>query len=806
MKKPFSIFLKIIPFLVPVLTSFLLPADEDFRLVRIREALSRFDRDYRPQKVYLHIDKTRYKTGEDIWFKAYAVDAVSHKPLPGISNLYVELVNPRNTVVQVKLIKLRNGTGWGDFSIRDTTPEGNYLIRAYTSWMNNFEQEFFFCRNLYIENPNNKNFISSEDIRFNRKYNRKLQKNAQEISLRFFPEGGNLVEGMKSVVAFKLSDQFDRGIEGAGILLDDRKNKILDFKTVHAGMGSFVFTPEKGRTYYAEVSGRNNEKRKFRLPEPLHTGYVLHAEQVSSDKVRIWVETNKPLTQDPLANDVILMVQVHGKEMYSEVIDMPENQAEKMLDVASYPAGVCHITLFDGRGIPRAERLLFLRNNDWPSLVISGLRKEYDFRRKAEIELSVTSQGKALPGGSFSLSVAELTDSAQAQSSIFTYLLLDSDLHGTIENPLWYFENDGQPRKDALDLLMLTHGWRRFRWESILAPDFKWPSFEEEKGITITGKITRDLFGIPIRNAKVYLTILNAYNDYFETKTDRKGRFRFDNLDYPDTISVVIEARKPNGRKNLVIIVDENEFRPAETLTASAHAQMVLAKGEAWKYKNVKRIDYSYNPERQKILERSKDFKIHGEADNVIYMDDIPEGYTDMLQVLQGRVPGVLVQGNTVTIRGPGSIMLSNDPLFLVDGVPVDINAFRSLNPKDVELIEIIKGPNASIYGSRGANGVIAVYTKRGEFMKRGFLDFKMLGYATPREFYSPDYSIRTTEGINDLRTTLYWKPDIVPDSLGKSTIRFFTSDIKGTYLMKVEGITADGKPLGSFAFFTVGN
>lgn len=803
--KPFKYFPGIIVFILLVFCSFILSTDEDFRLVKIQEALDRFEQDYRPQKVYLHLDKLRYKVGEDIWFKAYAIDAVNHNLLPGTSNLYVEIINPRNTVVQVKLIKLRNGTGWGDFSIQDTTPEGNYLIRAYTSWMNNFEQEFFFSQNLYIENPNNKNFISSEDIRFNRKYNKTLQKNAREVNLRFFPEGGNLVEGLKSVVAFKLSDQFDRGLKGTGVLYDDKSNEILTFQTFHAGMGTFVFTPERGRKYYVEVSYRKNEKRKFRLPEPLHAGYVLHIEQLSQDKVLIQVETNKPLTQDPLANDIILMVQVRGKEMYSEVIDMPKNRLEKILDVSAYPAGVCQITLFDGRGIPRAERLLFIWKNDWPSIVISGLNKAYDFRKKVETQISVASAGNAMPGGSYSVSVAEFSDSAQIESSARTYLLLNSDLHGTIENPRWYFEDDRQERKEAIDLLMLTHGWRRFRWESILTPGFKWPSFEEERGITITGKITRDLFAIPIRNAKVYLTVLNAYNDYFETRTDQKGKFRFDNLDYSDTISVVIEARKPNGRKNLVIIVDENEFRPVETQTAGARAQMVLAKGDAWKYKNVKRIDYSYNPEKQKILERSKDFKIHGEADNVIYMDDIPEGYTDMLQVLQGRVPGVLVQGNTVTIRGPGSLMLSNDPLFLIDGVPVDINAFRSLNPKDVELIEVIKGPNASIYGSRGANGVIAVYTKRGEFMKRGFLDFKMLGYATPREFYSPDYSVRSTEGINDLRTTLYWKPDIVPDSLGKSTVSFYTSDIKGTYLLRVGGITSDGKPLDSFAFFNVG-
>lgn len=802
----FASFLKTIPFLVPVLTSFLMPADQDFRLVKIQEVLTKYAQDYRPHKVYLHLDKTNYRVGEDIWFKAYAIDAATQKPLTGKTNLYVEIVNPRNTVIQVKLIKMKDGAGWGDFTLRDTTPEGNYLVRAYTSWMNNFDQKFFYTQNIYIENPNNKNFISSEDIRFNRKYNKKLQKSAREVVLRFFPEGGYLVEGLESVVAFKLADQFDRGIEGTGILRDDKHMEILSFQTAHAGMGSFTFTPEKGRKYYAEVTFRKNEKRKFPLPEPLRTGYVMQIEQLFSQRIRIAVRSNKPITQDPLANDIILLAQMNGKEMFSEVIDMPENHTEKELDVSGFPPGICHFTLFDGRGIPRAERLIFIHKDDMPAMTIRGLRNEYDFRKKVEAEIFVGTAGKAIPGGSYSVSVAEFSDSAQTESSILTYLLLNSDLHGTIENPAWYFHDGTEKHRKALDLLMLTHGWRRFNWEKLLSPEFKWPSYEEDKGITITGKITRDLFGIPIRNAKVYLTVLNAYNDYFETRTDRKGRFRFDNLDYPDTISVVVEARKPNGRKNLVIVIDENEFRPAETMNANAKAQMVLSKGDAWKYKNVKRIDYSYNPEKQKVLERSKDFKIHGDADNVIYMNDIPEGYTDMLQVLQGRVPGVLVQGNSVTIRGPGSILLSNDPLFLIDGVPVDINAFRSLNPKDVELIEVIKGPNAAIYGSRGANGVIAAYTKRGDFMKRGYLDFKMLGYATPREFYSPDYSIRTTEGINDLRTTLYWKPDIVPDSAGKSTIGFFTSDIKGAYLMRVEGITSQGYPVSSYAVFNVGH
>lgn len=185
---------------------------------------------------------------------------------------------------------------------------------------------------------------------------------------------------------------------------------------------------------------------------------------------------------------------------------------------------------------------------------------------------------------------------------------------------------------------------------------------------------------------------------------------------------------------------------------------------------------------------------IHGEPDNVIYVDDKFASYNSVFDIIKGRIPGVMVTGDKVQIRGPNSFYLSTEPLYLIDDIPVDANAIETLNPQDVERIEILKGPSTAIYGSRGANGVIAVYTKRGRFMKKGILESQILGFYRPREFYSPKYETRFDFMKPDDRTTLHWAPTITLDSIGQAEIVFYSSDVKGTFDITVEGVTWDGE------------
>jgi len=175
-------------------------------------------------------------------------------------------------------------------------------------------------------------------------------------------------------------------------------------------------------------------------------------------------------------------------------------------------------------------------------------------------------------------------------------------------------------------------------------------------------------------------------------------------------------------------------------------------------------------------------------------MDDIPDGYSSMFQAIQGRVPGVTVIGNGVQIRGISSIMGDTSPLYLVDGEAVDASTFGALNPRDVEMVEFLKGSSASIYGIRGSNGVIAAYTRRGEFMKRGYIDFKMLAYYTPRKFYTTPVLSSTTNSSEQKPETVYWAPEIKTGTSGEGTITFKLKD-KIRIRLIVEGISLNGIP-----------
>jgi hypothetical protein len=783
--------------LLPLVCSFVLLQDEDPRLRTIVEQFNSFTAKNLQQKVYLHTDRAVYEAPGDIWYKAYLVSGFAQRPDSFSTNLIVELINPRNVVVQTRQLRMSAGTGTGDFILTDTVPEGTYIIRAYTNWMDHY-RDFVYSRSFYIRNPGNANFISAEDLRYNKQINRKIEKGEKRFGIQFLPESGILTRGITSRVAFRTENDLGRGVPATGIVYNSKKQEVVRFSTLAHGLGSFLLTPEKGEKYRAEVSFDQGKSVGVDLPEVISQGYVMRFAREAEGMISIHVASSFPLTEDPQANDIILVGQTRGKICYAKLIDMPQGFVDLRIPESIFPTGIAHFTLFNGRGIPMAERLWFINHHDQLQISSSGLTEACTPRKEAELNIQVQDQQGISVKGSFSLSIskADSIGMENTEPSITAFFLLSSDLRGTIENVNNLLTDKTDQGIEELDLVMMTHGWRRFSWSTVLSgkyPDYGSPA---DKAISVSGRVTRELFGVPVPRANVYLSVLNAYNDYFKMVADGSGRFRFDGLDYADTINVVMEANRPNGRKNVLILLDEIETRKKEAERTEELRQEMISRGTSWKYANVRRPDYSYQDRKNKEkLENTKPYKIHSEADNVIYMSDVPEGYSDLFQVLQGRVPGVSVTGDDVIIRGVNSFIMGSEPLFLIDGVMVDKFSFKALNPRDVELIEVLKGPGTAVYGSRGGNGVIAAYTKRGEFGKKGYLEFSMLGYSTPRIFYSPVYtSEKTASPEPDNRKVLLWAPELTPDQNGMIRIRFFTSDLPGEYILNLEGMDKNGK------------
>jgi TonB-dependent SusC/RagA subfamily outer membrane receptor len=771
-------------------------ADEDTRIARIREALWNFSVNYPQQKVYLHFDKSYYHTGDVIFFKAYLVDGMFHRPDSFSTNLYVELIDPSGTQADIIRVRMVNGFGSGDFNLSDTLPDGLYQIRAYTNWMLNFHPDYFFSRNFQVLNRGYKKMISPQQARKNLKMISHQNETYADLDVQFFPEGGDMVNDIESVVAFKAINKSGNGVIVRGRIYDEDKNPVAEIHTRYDGMGTFSMIPGKGKKYHAVIVSDDGKEYKFNLPEALLNGVCMRIHN-QPGTISLTVSANKPPTNDRVANEVIIIGQVRGKVYYNNIVNIAEGPVSVDIKKNIFPTGIVQFTLFSGRVIPLAERLVFVNNSDFMRIGLQAYDTLTD-RNERLICISLCTQDKYRKPLKSNVSLSVVYDpqeGSEMQENILSHFLLTSDLRGYIKNPGYYLRNAMMGNTEDINLLMLTHGWRKFDWTELLAKKLPEVKYYEERGITIGGQITTELLSIPLKNCKVELTVKEAYNDVFTQLSNEHGFFKFENLNYYDTMNVKIEAWRQNGKRNLIIAIPAD---PSPGVTKQFGEFSLTTQSErdnkAFRKERNRKEMLAYEEEKKRLAreDSSKLKGIYGEPDAVIRMKDIPDGYQNALQVIQGRVPGVNVVGDRVYIRGINTIFGSTDPLYLVDGMPVsDVNTVLSIPVEDIERIEILKGPSCAIYGSRGGNGVIAIYTKRGMFMKKGIIEFQMLGYHWPRKFYQPAFEpdIKPTE-----MKTINWFPVVETNENGTAVVVFKKPLPEGNLRIVVEGISYDGQ------------
>jgi TonB-dependent SusC/RagA subfamily outer membrane receptor len=738
-------------------------------------------RRYPQQKVYLHLDKLAYGAGEKIWYRAYLVDSRSHKPDTISKNLLVELLNSYGNVSMAQLLKLEHGFASGDFHIPDTMREGLYQIRAYTNWMRNFGTEYYFRREFNIWNPGQYDKLYREDKLASKKHKRISGRKARKIDLQFFPEGGYLVGGIASNVGFKAVNDLGLGIPVSGTLFNRKNEPVAEFKSFHLGMGAFSFTPATGEKYTAEVAVDEGREYRFDFPEVQSSGY--HMELTGNDRNGLKLKLGSTF-ESPT---VLLACHIRGRLLYASEIKLGTGITVLEIPSANFPSGILHITLFDSNREPRCERLAYIQRDDMINLSIRQDKNEYNKKEPVELTLIARDASGRPVEGQFSVSVSDRdlpNNASDFQSSILSTLLLSSDLSGRIEQPDFYFSSQDADTRQALDYLLLTQGWRRFNWEDIIYEKSREIDYPIQKGLIVRGKVTKEFLDIPLKHLPVTLTVLSEFNDVFIARTDNRGQFEFELPDYEDTLQVELTARRTSGRKNLVIYLEDSKLEGSEEIYSSYSSEMIVRGSNTLRPVPEEHVD-----SMQQTLEG-----IYRTPDFVLYVDDNMRSYNSVLEMIQGRIPGVVVTGNSVQIRGPSSFYGSNEPLFLIDNIPTDLGAVQSLNPNDVERIEVLKGPSAAIYGVRGANGVIAIFTRRGRFMTKGVLTFEMLGYHRPQEFYSPKYGTDFDYLIEDNRSSLYWDPEVTTDGNGIARLRFYNSGKASTFYIVAEGISPQGK------------
>lgn len=782
-------------FALCLLASFGFSADTP--LARTIAALKKYIEELPQEKIYIHSDRTFYSTGERIWFKAYLVAGPQHVPSPLSSTLYVELLDQESKLVQQIKLLANNGSAGGDFKLPDTLHSGNYLIRAYTQWMRNFNEDYFFHRPITIWNPGQPTPLTSVE---------------NSLDVRFFPEGGEWVSGFRSKLAFKAVGQDGLGKKIKGKIVDEAGQPITTFESNFLGMGWCAFVPQKDKIYRAIVDSPPIE---LALPRVQESGIAMSVTNSPDQKdVVIRIQASTPQT-------INLIAQTRGLLCFGSQVVLRNPISFVKVPKVNFPTGVAQITILDDLAIPRAERLVYVDNGESLSLTIKA-NKEV-FAPREMITLTIEAKDREGNPVASDLSIAVCDDQQVPVGvngdDLTSYLYLSSDLKGTIESPGYYFNPENPDRLEALDVLLLTQGWRRFLYPSLLSNDWPKPSYPVEQGLTLKGRLVDKSSSKPVAGGKVQYLNPFPIPDIRTSYTDATGYFEIPHLVYFDSAHAMLQGETKKGGKWVKVIVDSiPEVPPSHYQISPLRMPATeFEKGFINLSKERRQIDQVYRFDEQTIVldaveiqgKREENVtplkKVYGPssasiqvANNLSY-----ENMTHPLQLLQGRVAGVQVSGNgldwIVTIRGPGSIASGTAPMILVNNVQYDIMSLSSLNVRDIESIEVYKGPDTAIFGLRGANGVIAFYTKTGAsnyVSKEGPYHFNRAGFHTSRQFYAPRYETQRPEHVKpDLRPTLFWASNIRTDSTGMISVSFYNHDLSTTVTGVVEGISTLGLP-----------
>ena len=767
----------------------------------------------RLEKVYIHTDRTTYTLGESLWYKVYSVYAYNHLLYNESNILYVELISPDSKLIARNKTRLFEGLGNGDFELVDSLgvkKAGTYQLRAYTNFSRNFGTDFVFKKDIEIIDVFNKSEAKGSKLD-NLKPIANNSKEALEntFNVQFFPEGGSLVNDVESAVAFKVEDAKGKPIEVKGKVFESNGALVALFITKHNGMGKFPFKPLKGKSYYAEVSVLNGVPIKVSFPNAQETGYLLSFKKIR-DKDVITIKTNQETLSQKPNEELTLICTTRGITYFEGTQPLTQTAVSFQLNNSDFPEGITQVTLYDASAKPHSERLFFIEKEHDVQVDLTTDKKIYKPAEKVTVTVtSKTKNGDVAPA-SFSLSCTDtngINNEKDYSTTISSYFLMESDIRGKVYNPSYYFDISNTKRLEHLDLLLLTQGWRDFIWKTIPQPQDS-IRYNVEKSFTIAGSVKQLLGNKPKANSNITLALMNKDGlNISNTVTNSSGGFKFDNLIFYGKTTMFLNSKNEKGKSNGEIIYYPVEKPPMKVdinkkaLTFTDTTTNTIKENIYKKY-----VLYGIAPENVldevEIIAKKKNNtpSLYGMPDFSYVVGDETPVFNDIYQLIQYKIPGVMVDGDTIRfMRFNGAAHI------IVDGFPLnDPSQLTFVLPDNVERIDAIKGPSAAIFGSEGANGVIAIYTKNplaNVQSKKVFHSIKetVEGFYNARVFYTPNLETTSFETDSKLavRNTLYWNPYIFPnEKTGIFQTTYSNSDVQTKVKVSLEGITASGIPI----------
>lgn len=778
------------------------------------EGIAKSYREYRryglQEKIFVHTDRSFYLCGQIMWCKAYLVDAADNRPLSLSKVAYVELLNRARQPMWQGKIAMKKGLGSGSFFIPFTVPSGNYELRAYTRWMKNGSPEAYFKKMITVVNTT-------------RVLDSAVVQDTTYYSAAFFPEGGNLVSGLTSEIAFRVWDNHQKAQDGNGVVVDEQGDTLTHFQTFRQGMGRFSLKPEKDKKYMALITLKNGMKIRQPLPEAYPEGMVMHLEDNGGATVKVSVESSTPAPGGS-APWVYLIARNHQQVRAAMAEQIRSGRAVFQISRDSLGPGLSELTVFNELRQPVCERLFFEQPGERLDINAKTEKESYSTRERVVIPVLTTAAGGPA-SADLSVSVYRLNGLSQAgPENIYEYLWLFSELNGTAGRPGEYFGKSSETVTEELNDLLMTSGWRKFDWQKAVQGEK--PFFEyapEYNGHIITGRVVNNLTGQPVGGVMIYLGVAGTRVQLAGCVSDSLGRIHFEMKDYYGAHQLVVQ---PNWERDSIYRIEiQSPFSekfdrdPLPPLHLSAQSADELSD----LHLDMQVLNAYSGSRMQQFAPTGADtLPFYGHPYKTYLLDNYTR-FTTMEEVMREYVAEVATRKRKgryhfMTFNAPGfdlqkvqvtETMFRDDPLVLLDGIPVfDIDKIIAYDPLRVKKLEVVA--QQYYFGPISAQGILSYTTYKGDL--EGFrLDPRALvmddeGLERQRIFYSPQYATQPEKAsrLPDFRELLFWDPDVRTNEKGEATVSFYTGDLPGRYQVVVQGITGNGEAGNALFSFPV--
>ena len=833
----------------------------DSLLRRFVTNIENFNRSFPQEKVYLHLDNTGYFMGETIWYKAYVFRDDSQRPTDLSGVLYVELIDPMGEVVQTHKHEIVNGGADGHIKLDGLFNSGFYEVRAYTRYMVNWGNAGMFSRILPVLNAPDAEGDWSQRTMDVFSYERRLPDNREKelegekrMNVAFYPEGGHLVSGLESRVAFAVTNGDGAHFETSG-WLESAGRRVCEASTIREGRGVFSCVPPEHGKLTLHLQDEGGKERSFDLPKAEAAGCVLTVSEACDTALSVKVAGNGGYENARLG----LLVLHHGKVLHFRAVTAGSSGCTEVLGRSLAGEGVNQITLIDTEGNVLAERLVFNFPGKAPSPI--SVTPENDVLSQY---CRISLRAKAEPGASFSLAVRDYGSQFNGwQQNGNSWKLLASDLKGYVENPDYYFERDDEEHRRAADLLMMVQGWRRYNLPQMMGREDFAISQKLEKTMYVEGRISDERKNVrkKIENPDVYLTVMNknttagsagglfgskdggyfliplsrfygtrdfifrpdedgdisqfamSFNRWFSPPT--RHVFKNETFSLPvDTPRVWLGWKDDTtaiamNRREYMLGMVEVKGKRSRDLRA---AWMNEKKGE--RYASIFYDCRLFNEQIRDRHEQSPDFLKWLKKKNGFFGGNWGDEYFDEDgRFVEQRVRVMKRDGMDYKRRpviwmiNNGFYCLSFAPKKLSDkdivqaistweDFPVTLDEVRSVYISEDEKAWQSTLQMPSLIAHRPVTVYIYKSSQENKWEKsrKGIRSFSMSGFDKIETFKSPNY--RILPSIPDHRRTLYWNPNVQTDSKGEAKIMFYNNLDCRQLVFSAEGFTKDGTPM----------